>query len=940
MILRHAHARLGISLLACLVLISLLLSPCRAQDETTIAVLNFSNRAAGQDDGPYRWLEKGLADLLISDMASDEELRVVTREHMQMLLNEAEVLSTRRLPDLKKAALIKALRVHYMVFGTFALRGEKLSIEVQLTDVQTGRLIKRAALSGTLDEVLELEKSLAGTLIAELRGTADGADIAEALPRWTDSVPAVQHLYQGIDLFDRGLYPAAWLHFHRAKQQDPNFADARYWLARINYYRQEYGHARVEYERFVTQFPQHPRVGDAITELVHSFERTTDDPDALMALYTNLRVRPWPGNRVYHHADYSSWSPLSDWLLKRQSQVLTFRKEFAAAFELLASGIGDAPPYDSYAGHSDFGRKARPWQKQSTRLMAAAAQASGDRFGRKLTSPYLPYVDIVLTPEHPRVSMRIPKEHRLFGTTYAWSHNYRISAVKGFVIKRIIASIDRTNDPNYDSGCRLQVRRYRYVDISTAWTDNESGTQHTITMPPGCTWFYLRPEYLPIPMRVPKGTSVNASFDGWTVEAELEPLGPVGRVDLKVTNCGRHKAFVDGAYVRCYDGVLANLSPGKHSIEVQSLWPSDLDGARAEVDIKAGQLVPLTLSLPLNAKARGAGWQDPVSIADKYPWFKHRPKRDETVWGSRPSLCRSRSGRFVAIWSHLDDLWLATSEDGSTWDGPVNVPLPVNSAHVEMSPCLIEDESGRYCLIFLSDRGMLRQYATYASWSKDLTNWSRPVLIDATYHTDHAFVQGADGRYVIVAIKYVNRNKRVVTSQVSDDLRRWSHPRHVAGAKNPHRVAITQDRHGTFHLAWTRYHRTYYAASADLQRWTAPTRLPIEARWTKNSIAARVVGERLVVGTGAVDGGYSGSETTHLGSRPLKAAQAEWQSMDIPKQVVDVFFDFIYDPDTDDVVFVWQTNDNVLDATLPSGPVFALKGQRSKWFAEQPGESP
>jgi TolB-like protein len=428
MILRRAPARLRISAIACLVLTSLLLSPCHAQDVTTIAVLNFSSRASSTDVEAYRWLDKGLADLLISDITSDEGLHIVTREHMQMLLDEAQVHSTLRLPDRQKAALIKALQVQYLVFGTYSLRDEKLTIEIQLTDAKTGKLVERWTRGGMLDDVLELEKSLAGALIAELRASADGDEIAQALPRWTDSVPAAQHLYKGIDLFDRGLYTTAWLHFHRAKVQDSNFADARYWLARINYYRQEYAHARVEYERFVFQFPKHPRVGDAIMEYVHSFERTTDDPDALMALYTKLRERQWLDNRVHHQADYASWSPLSDWLLKRQQQVLRFRGEFGAAFRLLDSGIGDAPVYDSYPGHFNFIRKAKAWQKQSSRLMAEAAEASDDRFGRKLTSPYLPYMDIVLTPEHPRISARIAREHELFGTTYGWSYNYRISA--------------------------------------------------------------------------------------------------------------------------------------------------------------------------------------------------------------------------------------------------------------------------------------------------------------------------------------------------------------------------------------------------------------------------------------------------------------------------------------------------------------------------------
>jgi hypothetical protein len=294
----------------------------------------------------------------------------------------------------------------------------------------------------------------------------------------------------------------------------------------------------------------------------------------------------------------------------------------------------------------------------------------------------------------------------------------------------------------------------------------------------------------------------------------------------------------------------------------------------------------------------------------------------------------------VAIWSHLDDLWLATSADGLTWDGPVNVPLPVNSAHNETSPSLIQDEAGRYCLIFLSDRGMLRRYFTYASWSKDLTNWSRPVVVDSTYHTDHALIQAIDGRYVIASITYFDSKKRFITLHTSADFRQWSQLATMAEFGNVKRVAIAQDHYGSFHLAWTWSNKTVHAASEDLVRWTDVKRVAIEAYWPKGSVTVGVVGERLVVGTGAEDRHYSGRETTHLASRPLRAAQPEWTSIKVPKHVLDVYFDFVYDPATDDVLFVWQTSDQSLDTTQPSGPVFALKGRRSKWFAEQPGDSP
>jgi len=55
-----------------------------------------------------------------------------------------------------------------------------------------------------------------------------------------------------------------------------------------------------------------------------------------------------------------------------------------------------------------------------------------------------------------------------------------------------------------------------------------------------------------------------------------------------------------------------------------------------------------------------------------------------------------------------------------------------------------------------------------------------------------------------------------------------------------------------------------------------------------------------------------------------------WKKMLIPRNVIDVFYDIAYDPKDDDLLFVWQTRDKTLDASLPSGPVFAMKADAAK----------
>src|SRR3954470_1040503 len=61
----------------------------RAQDtRPVVAVLYFDNNSIGKDRADYDGLGKGIADLLITDLAASPRLRIVERERVQKLLEE------------------------------------------------------------------------------------------------------------------------------------------------------------------------------------------------------------------------------------------------------------------------------------------------------------------------------------------------------------------------------------------------------------------------------------------------------------------------------------------------------------------------------------------------------------------------------------------------------------------------------------------------------------------------------------------------------------------------------------------------------------------------------------------------------------------------------------------------------------------------------------
>ena len=64
--------------------------------------------------------------------------------------------------------------------------------------------------------------------------------------------------------------------FRQAARQDPQYLEAQYWTGRMYYFMDRYEHARRSYERFVYMDATHPRVGDALKEYLHTYEKLAD----------------------------------------------------------------------------------------------------------------------------------------------------------------------------------------------------------------------------------------------------------------------------------------------------------------------------------------------------------------------------------------------------------------------------------------------------------------------------------------------------------------------------------------------------------------------------------------------------------------------------------------------------------------------------------------
>jgi len=788
----------------------------------TVAVLNFANRADG--DPSRDWLSKGLADLLIGDLAG-QGLRVVSREQMQELVHELEIRQDREeaardpqgpprpprpAPDPRGVA--RVLKAARCVQGTYRADGGRVELGATVIEVEGGRLVHAATRSGPEGELLALEKALAAELVEVLAGRRPGTVDPATLPRWTESLKASELLYGGIDLFDRGRYLDAWAHFRRALRQDPRYADAVYWAGRMMYYEQEYHQARVDLERFAAEHPEHPRAGDAVMELISAAQLTAADAAEVLE-FLAFAAELAPGAEVPNQFGPGLNSTVGLYTAGLAAQILRTQGRYGAAFDRFAAQIGRFPPDRPHYGLAwDELAALRIEHLKATGELLTLPPAPeppppqsplnwpySQYFGGRGRGPLVPVAHEFtrFTPEQPSVTMDFAEAPITF-----MAPTRHFAADPGHYLEALEIEFRHHLDPR--TTCVVRVKG----DVAAGIPLDASGvSRQVLKLPPGTRAVGMDLMLFSQPRGNERVDKPTTAITAWKVTARLRPFeGAPATVVLRAPDDLMFRAKIDGVERPPSLGpmTLPHVPPGAHTLRVA---PGARGPYRAEeVPFRVGP--GATLELPVAAA--------PGEEADRPggPGSPHRVRRISTPYepfrsgavlgdqvGKVPGDVRffeDRSGRWVILWCMRRNLYLTTSADrGETWTPTVLLPTPVNSAHDERMPSLSQDMQGRYLLAFSSDRNLAHAHAVYACWSDDLVNFSAPVLVAPDPGLPLRILQRSDGTYLAYAY-LLGRQPGVATEPrplqrggpfptgadrwavcTSTDLIHWSSPRAI-----------------------------------------------------------------------------------------------------------------------------------------------------------------
>ncbi len=187
----------------------------------TLAVLYFQNIGNNRNLDP---LQKGLTEMLITDLSKVKDLRVVERVKLQKLLDEIG-LGKSGLVDEKSAPRVgRIFGADKLVKGTFLdLDSANFRVGVGMIGTKSGSYQDLAKVTGLLEDFFKLEKELTFNVIDEMGIKLSDAEREAIRIIPTESYLAFVAYSKGLDLEDQGRYSEAAEQYRQALSIDPAF---------------------------------------------------------------------------------------------------------------------------------------------------------------------------------------------------------------------------------------------------------------------------------------------------------------------------------------------------------------------------------------------------------------------------------------------------------------------------------------------------------------------------------------------------------------------------------------------------------------------------------------------------------------------------------------------------------------------------------------------
>jgi curli biogenesis system outer membrane secretion channel CsgG len=200
----------------------------------TVAVLYFTNGAL-VDNASYAALSKGMAEMLITELAQNTGIRVVERDRIQTLIEEQNLQNSDRVDKETAIRMGKTLGARHMLMGAFVIdMKENIRIDIRAVNTETSAIEYTEKVEGKADQFLSLVMQLGAKVNQGLKLPAlKTASITAPAAKNPNQFRAIMAMSRAIEAEDRNDIPKAIVEYKSAIALNPDMDRARVRLASI-----------------------------------------------------------------------------------------------------------------------------------------------------------------------------------------------------------------------------------------------------------------------------------------------------------------------------------------------------------------------------------------------------------------------------------------------------------------------------------------------------------------------------------------------------------------------------------------------------------------------------------------------------------------------------------------------------------------------------------
>ncbi len=136
----------------------------------TVAIMSFTNGSFGKDAKDYDGLAKGIPAMLITDMQSNTNIRVLERDQVQSLVDEQKLVTGGQVDRETAVKIGKLLGVHHMIWGTYMTDPKgNFRVDARAVSVETGQIEYVERVDDKADNIMTSIGTLASKMNSGLK---------------------------------------------------------------------------------------------------------------------------------------------------------------------------------------------------------------------------------------------------------------------------------------------------------------------------------------------------------------------------------------------------------------------------------------------------------------------------------------------------------------------------------------------------------------------------------------------------------------------------------------------------------------------------------------------------------------------------------------------------------------------------------------------------